>query len=44
MDDESSLLKMKLYLLYSADTEQLQGQRQLPVKEKKGGSSTGLSI
>ena len=41
MDDECSSLKRKLYLFSSADAEQRQDQRQLSVKEKKDGSSTG---
>ena len=35
IDDESSLLKLKFYLLSSADSEQRQYQWQLTVKEKK---------
>ena len=31
MDDESSSLKLKLYLFSYADTEQIQDQRQLPI-------------
>ena len=41
MDDESSSLKLKLYLLSSADAEQRQDQQQLSFKEKKYGRSTG---
>ena len=41
MDDESSSLKLKLYLFSSVDAKQRQEQQQLPVKEKKAGSSTG---
>ena len=44
MDDKLSSLKLKLYLLFSADADQGQDQRQLPVKEKKDGSFTGLLI
>ena len=40
MDDESSLLKIKLYLFHSAGAEQQQDQQQLSFEEKKGGSST----
>ena len=43
MDDESSSLKLKLYLFSYFNTDQWQDQRQLPVEEKKDGSSTGLS-
>ena len=44
MDDESPSLKIKLYLFSSVDTDQQQGQRELPVGEKKYGRSTGLPI
>ena len=44
MDNKSSPLKLKLYLLSSADAEQRQDQRQLPVEDKKDGSSEGMSI
>ena len=44
MDDKLSLLKIKLHLFYSTDANQRQDQRQLPVKDKKGGSSTGPPI
>ena len=51
MDGELSLLKLKLYLLSSANYEQRQDQRQLPAKEKKDRSlkvrptyTSGLAI
>ena len=37
----SHSLKIKLYLLSSADNEQRQDQQQLTVAEKKNGSLTG---
>ena len=40
MDDESSSIKLELYLLSSSDTEQRQYQCQLPVKEKTGRNYT----
>ena len=44
MDDESSSLKVKLYLLSSSDTEKKQDQRQLPVEYKKDRGLTVLMI
>ena len=41
MDEKSSSLELKLYLLPSVDADQQQGQQQLPVKYKKGGNFTG---
>ena len=41
MDEKYSLIKIKLYLFSSTDAYQWQDQRQLPVEDKKGGSSTG---
>ena len=40
MDDESSSIKLELYLLSFSDTEQRQYQCQLPVKEKTGRNYT----
>ena len=37
MDDESSSPKLNFYLLFSADTDQQQAQRQLTCKENKVG-------
>ena len=42
MDDESSSLKLKLYIFSSANTDQKQGQKQLPIEGKKKRISTGL--
>ena len=42
MDDESSLLKPKLYLISYDNDEQKQDQQQLPAKYKKYGSLKGL--
>ena len=42
MDDKLSSLKLKLYLLSSADADKRQDQKQLPVEEKKDGSLTSL--
>ena len=39
--DKFPPLNLKLYLFSSADAEQRQDQQQLPVKEKKEGSSLG---
>ena len=41
MDDESSLIKLKLYLFSSADNDQQQEQWQLTVEEKKDCWLTG---
>ena len=41
--DKFPSLKMKVYLLSSADTKQWQDQQQLPVEEKKYGSLPGPS-
>ena len=39
--DKLSLLKLKFYLFSSANAEQRQDQRYLPVEDKKGGSFPG---
>ena len=39
--DKIPLLKLKFYCFSSADADQRQDHQQLPVEEKKDGSSTG---